>query len=107
MMARAASPSRASSFIRSLRAARRAVTFAISTPKVRQDYRQGFGSAQRTSRSTRMSVQDEKPLDGQDAGAGLIRAAERVADQLDAMVPVSEDAGNQVLTDDTKLVRWT
>jgi hypothetical protein len=54
-----------------------------------------------------MSVQDEKPLDGADAGPGLVRAAERVADQLDAMVPVAEDAGNQVLTDDTKLVRWT
>ena len=63
-----------------------------------------------------MSVEDDpvaeqrpadKPLDGEDDGPGVVRAAERLADQLDAMVPVSDDAGNQVLTDDTKLVRWT
>jgi hypothetical protein len=54
-----------------------------------------------------MGLQDDKRPAGEDGGPGLVRAAERVADQLDAMVPVSEDAGNQVLTDDTKLVRWT
>ncbi|HET6209694.1 MAG TPA: hypothetical protein VFD94_04890 [Jatrophihabitans sp.] len=44
---------------------------------------------------------------GEDDGPGVVQAAERVADQLDALVPVSEDAANQVLTDDTRLVRWT
>jgi hypothetical protein len=49
----------------------------------------------------------KQPGQGEDDGPGVVQAAERVADQLDALVPVSEDAGNQVLTDDTRLVRWT
>lgn len=55
---------------------------------------------------------DQRPVDkpdveGADGGPGLVRAAERVADQLDELVPVTEDVGNQVMVDDTKLVRWT
>jgi hypothetical protein len=57
--------------------------------------------------SLREPNSDGKYPDGEDQGPGVVRATERIADQLDAMVPVSEDAGNQVLTDDTKLVRWT
>lgn len=60
-----------------------------------------------------MSIADEqRPADkpamqDEDGGPGLVRAAERVADELDELVPISDEAGNQVLVDDAKLVRWT
>lgn len=58
-----------------------------------------------------MSLRDELPADqrpaGEDDAPAVVQAAERLADQLDAMVPISDDAANQVLADNARLVRWT
>jgi hypothetical protein len=49
---------------------------------------------------------DERPA-GEDDAPPVVQAAERVADQLDSLVPISDEAGNQVLIDNARLVRWT
>ena len=36
----------------------------------------------------------------------VVHVAERVADQLDGLVPISDDVGNRVLADNARLVRW-
>ncbi|MEO6700389.1 MAG: hypothetical protein ABI140_11430 [Jatrophihabitantaceae bacterium] len=43
---------------------------------------------------------------GDDDAPALIHAAERVADELDAIVPIADDLDNQVLVDNARLVRW-
>jgi hypothetical protein len=49
---------------------------------------------------------DDRPA-GEDDAPAIVQAAERVADQLDSLVPISDEVGNQVLTDNARLVRWT
>ena len=49
---------------------------------------------------------DERPA-GEDDAPAAVQAAERLADQLDSLVPISDEAGNQVLADNARLVRWT
>ena len=57
-----------------------------------------------------MSFSGEHPTDahsaGEDDAPTAVQAAERLADQLDSMVPISDEAGNRVLTDNARLVRW-
>lgn len=36
----------------------------------------------------------------------VVAATDRVVDRLDALVPASDEAGNRVLVDNTRLVRW-
>ncbi|MGI8667208.1 MAG: hypothetical protein ACR2N4_14475 [Jatrophihabitans sp.] len=49
---------------------------------------------------------DQRPA-GQDAAPAVVHVAERLADELDALVPIdSDDVGNQVLVDNARLVRW-
>ena len=57
-----------------------------------------------------MSTLDSNPADdrpaGADAAPALVQAAERAADELDRLVPVSDDMGNRVLPDNARLVHW-
>ena len=58
-----------------------------------------------------MTLFDEpNPADERDAGdddaPAVVQAAERLADRVGRLVPVSEDAGNRVLVDNARLVRW-
>ncbi|MBV9821799.1 MAG: hypothetical protein JO144_06095 [Actinobacteria bacterium] len=36
----------------------------------------------------------------------VVAATDRIADRLDALVPASDEVGNRVLVDNTRLVRW-
>jgi hypothetical protein len=60
---------------------------------------------------TQMSLFGDHPADerpgGEDDAPPVVQAAERVADRLDSLVPISDEAGNQVLADNARLVRWT
>src|SRR4051794_13337813 len=112
MMALAARPSRASSFIGSLRAARCAVMVATQHPQESgEDYTQRCLGDRTSWGVAAMSLFEEHPADERTAGADgappVVQAAERVADQLDSLVPISEEVGNQVLVDNARLVRWT
>ncbi len=57
-----------------------------------------------------MTTLDSNPADdrpaGEDAAPALVHAAERAADELDRLVPVSDEAANRVLPDNARLVRW-
>jgi hypothetical protein len=58
-----------------------------------------------------MTSPDERSLPEAPAGSGgtppaAVQAADRVADRLDELVPVSDEAGNRVLPDNARLVRW-
>jgi len=54
-----------------------------------------------------MTATDE-PIGNRPAEVGklLASAAEHAADELDRLVPVGDDIGNQVLPDNARLVRW-
>jgi hypothetical protein len=58
-----------------------------------------------------MSLFREHPADdrpaGEDDAPAIVQAAERVADEFDSLVPISDEVGNQVLIDNARLVRWT
>ena len=43
---------------------------------------------------------------GQDDAPVVVHVAERAADQLDELVPISDDIANRVLVDNARLVRW-
>lgn len=57
-----------------------------------------------------MTTLDSNPADdrpaGDDAAPALVQAAERAADGLDRLVPVSDEVANHVLPDNARLVRW-
>ncbi|MDQ2836609.1 MAG: hypothetical protein M3Y42_01430 [Actinomycetota bacterium] len=48
---------------------------------------------------------DQRPA-GQDGAPAIVHAAEHVAEELDSLVPISDDVGNRVLPDNARLVRW-
>jgi hypothetical protein len=57
-----------------------------------------------------MTTLDSNPADdraaGEDDAPAFVQAAERAADELDRLVPVSDDVASQVLPDNARLVRW-
>ncbi|HTZ44327.1 MAG TPA: hypothetical protein VMB79_10740 [Jatrophihabitans sp.] len=55
-----------------------------------------------------MTAVDSSPAEDEpDAAPAVFELAERAADGLDRLVPAAPDVGNQVLPDNTRLVRWT
>ena len=57
-----------------------------------------------------MTTLDSNPADdrpaGDDDAPALVQAAERAADELDRLIPPSDDVANHVLPDNARLVRW-
>jgi hypothetical protein len=52
------------------------------------------------------SSRDASSGDASSGAQAAVQAAERVADRLDELVPVTDDLGNQVLADNARLIRW-
>src|SRR5919112_1872275 len=113
MVPRAAKPTLARALNPSLRATCRALVPAvISPPGVRRRVLR-FTPPERPIRAwslTSMTSPDESSLPGVPVRSGKavpgVPAAERVADRLDELVPVSDEVGNRVLPDNARLVRW-
>ena len=54
-----------------------------------------------------MTIPEENSLPGAPAnGSPAVQAADRAAGRVDELVPVSDEVGNRVLTDNARLVRW-
>src|SRR4051812_1809935 len=108
MVPRAAKPSLAKPLNPSLRVTRRALASAvIAPPGVRRRVLRFLPPpvAVRAWSFTSMPPPEESLPPGSDPPP-VVRATDRVAARLDAVVPAGDEVGNRVLPDDTRLVRW-